>query len=396
MEVKTMTAYLASGSPIRRTASAAVAFVVMAALGVSTVRTADAATPTTDRLSSTAILNPGQTLISSQYQVIMQTDGNLVEYGNGHAMWGSGTQSPGARLVMQSDGNLVIYSSSSRPLWSSQTYGRGASTLLLQGDGNLVIAAAAGVTWANMAPGAATMNSGATLTSGQSLHSPDWRFWLNMQSDGNLVQYADGRAVWASSTSGADLRVILQTDGNLVIYNDRNAALWQSATFGGNPLLALQSDNNLVVYAGGSAVSLTNSNSISPVELAVFNHMNDQRAANGVPALRWSNALAKSGRDHNLTMSAAGSLSHQLPAEPALYQRITATGFTPRIWAENVAVNTNTSLAGALVLQDLMYNETAPDDGHRINILNAALTYAGVSIYIDTKHKLWLTEDFGG
>jgi uncharacterized protein YkwD len=341
-------------------------------------------------------LNSGSTIGNGQYVLVMQADGNLVEYGNGHAMWWTGTNGPGIYAVLQTDGNLVVYSDSRQPLWSSQTWGRGNSTLTLQGDGNLVITAASGVTWANMAPGASTLSSGTTLIPGQGLHSSDWRFWLIMQADGNLVQYADGHPVWSTSTTRAGSRVILQADGNLVIYDSNNAAIWQSATSGSNAVLAMQNDNNLVIYASGGAVSLTNPIPGSSFEVVVFNQMNAQRAANGVAPLRWNNSLSSSARSHNLVMSSAGVLSHQLPGEAALHQRITATGLNPSTWAENVAVNTNTSTAGALVLQDLMYNEKAPNNGHRINILNPGLTLVGVGVYTDANHKLWLTEDFGG
>ena len=43
------------------------------------------------------------------------------------------------RFVMQSDSNLVLYGPSGRPLWASNTVGRGAHHLRMQGDGNLVI-----------------------------------------------------------------------------------------------------------------------------------------------------------------------------------------------------------------------------------------------------------------
>ncbi|MCW2530398.1 MAG: hypothetical protein JWM76_5258 [Pseudonocardiales bacterium] len=243
-------------SRLRRTA-AAVAFIAMAAIGVSIVQPADAAAPLTDRVASGGTLDSGSTIGNSQYLLTMQADGNLVEYGNGHAMWSTGTQNPGAHLQLQPDGNLVVYSASGQALWSSVTYGHGASTLVVQSDGNLILSAGSSVTWANMAPGAGTLSAGATLTSGQGLHSADWRFWLTMQADGNVVQYADGHAVWSTSTSGAGSRLVLQTDGNVVVYGADNAATWQAATFGANPVLAMQSDNNLVLYSSAGAVSLT-------------------------------------------------------------------------------------------------------------------------------------------
>ena len=64
--------------------------------------------------------------------------------------------------------------------------------------------------------------------------------------------------------------------------------------------------------------------------------------------------------------------------------------------AENVGVTTNRSQAGALSLQDLMYNETPPNDGHRRNILSSSYTEVGVDVVEDSAHgKIWLVTDFG-
>jgi len=43
-----------------------------------------------------------------------------------------------------------------------------------------------------------------------------------------------------------------------------------------------------------------------------------------------------------------------------------------------------------------MYNEVAPYNGHRLNILSRTYRDVGVYIYMDgTHHKMWLTVDFG-
>src|SRR2546428_10568001 len=46
---------------------------------------------------------------------------------------------------------------------------------------------------------------------------------------------------------------------------------------------------------------------------AVFRAINQSRSTNGLPPLRWSNALSNSAKQHNLAMQAANTLSHQLP-----------------------------------------------------------------------------------
>lgn len=51
--------------------------------------------------------------------------------------------------------------------------------------------------------------------------------------------------------NGSQLR--MQTDGNLVIYNNSNGAIWQSGTGGGDAssYAVMQSDGNFVVYDNG-------------------------------------------------------------------------------------------------------------------------------------------------
>ena len=78
----------------------------------------------TDRLTHEQSLFPGETLTSpeGQYELIMQTDGNLVIYDvwNGRSpVWASDTVgAPNTRAEMQDDGNLVIYWQ--QPLWASK------------------------------------------------------------------------------------------------------------------------------------------------------------------------------------------------------------------------------------------------------------------------------------
>lgn len=92
-------------------------------------------------LPSGQVLVPGQTLFSDdgRYALVMQTDGNLVEYSD-HALWSSQTYNhPGSLAVMQTDGNLVVYGPTGQPLWASGTWGHSGSQVTLRNDGNLVI-----------------------------------------------------------------------------------------------------------------------------------------------------------------------------------------------------------------------------------------------------------------
>ncbi|MFH9350404.1 hypothetical protein [Kitasatospora sp. NPDC017646] len=85
---------------------------------------------------------PGETICVNNYELAMQSDGNLVIYNNiATPIWSSGTWNhSGATAKFQPDGNFVIYGYGGSPaLWASNTYGNSGATLVFQQDGNLVI-----------------------------------------------------------------------------------------------------------------------------------------------------------------------------------------------------------------------------------------------------------------
>jgi CHAP domain len=93
-------------------------------------------------LKSDEQLGSGQRLVSAngQYVLVMQGDGNLVEYAPGNRpIWASGTNAAGSVVRMQSDGNLVIVAPGNRPVWATGTNGNPGATLELQNDANVVV-----------------------------------------------------------------------------------------------------------------------------------------------------------------------------------------------------------------------------------------------------------------
>ena len=95
-----------------------------------------------------------------------------------------------------------------------------------------------------------SLSADQSLTANQRLVSDDGRYQLIMQSDGNLVLYSPYRALWWTGTNGRGAtRAVMQHDGNLVLYDAQSRAVWYTRTDGNsNAGLALQSDGNLVVY----------------------------------------------------------------------------------------------------------------------------------------------------
>jgi hypothetical protein len=69
--------------------------------------------------------------------------------------------------------------------------------------------------------------AGQTLRAGQTLASPNGRYRLQQQNDGNLVVKHNGKGVWSTKTHGnPGARLIVQDDGNVVVYSATGRALW--------------------------------------------------------------------------------------------------------------------------------------------------------------------------
>jgi hypothetical protein len=81
----------------------------------------------------------------------LQTDGNMVIYARGRAIWSTKTSGKKASFaVLQSDGNFVLYTAADKPLWQSHTAKTAGSRVQMQNDGNLVIYSATDkATWAS-------------------------------------------------------------------------------------------------------------------------------------------------------------------------------------------------------------------------------------------------------
>jgi hypothetical protein len=90
------------------------------------------------------------------------------------------------------------------------------------------------------------------LVPGLALSSGNREYSLILQGDGNLVLYhvRDKRVLWASNTQGKNgTSLVMQLDGNLVLYNNQNTVVWASNT-AGKPFsyLLVQDDGNMVIY----------------------------------------------------------------------------------------------------------------------------------------------------
>lgn len=85
----------------------------------------------------------------------------------------------------------------------------------------------------------------------QSLVSADGRFRFELQRDGNLALWFGSSLLWAANTYGTQATFLaMQANGNLVLYGPGGSLIWQSGTSGPGARLILQNDGNLVIYSG--------------------------------------------------------------------------------------------------------------------------------------------------
>ena len=259
-------------------------------------------------LSNTG-LSSGQTLAINHYLLSPDTqstlnllpDGDLVLYENFLPVWSNGVDDSNASyLIMQSDDNLVEYDKSGNAIWNSGTNNSGGqgdcsnnnqpetTYLTLQSDGNLVIYCnSGGAIWASGTfshPShldyVNTSLPDGVMYPGQSIETANLSYKLTLQTDGNLVLYNQSDvAIWASGTAGDSVEYLdMQTDGNLVIYGTNGQALWNSQTsgkgsasldIGENGSVYLQYSwgslmwNSDVMYPGESIVSPDNRHTLT-------------------------------------------------------------------------------------------------------------------------------------
>ncbi|WP_420363467.1 peptidoglycan DD-metalloendopeptidase family protein [Curtobacterium aetherium] len=236
--------------------TAAVTAVAIAAAGlVAIAAPAQAATTFRGTVAAGTTIYPGDQLTSSngQFRLVMQGDGNLVEYGIGNTvLWASNTSNqPGAVAVVQKTGPLAIVRNG-RTVAQWGPAKSATKSLGVRPDGTLRILDTAGKQTWRLQTFQNRLATGTTILPGSVLRSGSGRQQtLTMQSDGNLVQYVNGTATWSSGTfNRPGATAALQADGNLVVFpKGGGRALWSTATAGKGPgQLLVQLDSNVVLY----------------------------------------------------------------------------------------------------------------------------------------------------
>jgi len=168
---------------------------------------------------------------------IMQTDGNFVVYGStGSAIFSTGTAGTNGVIVrVQDDGNFVVY----KEIWQAGTYATPATGPFTPQTCKI----------------ATLLHAPQFMFGGQCIVSPSGQYMFYVDPSGLTFIYDIAHAVgtWsAPGTAGnAGDYVLLQTDGNLVVYNSAGTgALWNSVTSNsGATLLNMENDGRIILYA---------------------------------------------------------------------------------------------------------------------------------------------------
>lgn len=115
------------------------------------------------------------------------------------------------------------------------------------------------------------MHSGEVLHSDQSISSANKEYTLRLQSDSNLmlIKNSDKRELWKSDSHGRPVGVCRLHEGKLVIYEQDGNQMWASdisPDSGINSELVVQDDGNLVIYQlqPPDRIPIWSSNTVQP------------------------------------------------------------------------------------------------------------------------------------
>ncbi len=121
----------------------------------------------------------------------------------------------------------------------------------------------------------------------------------------------------------------------------------------------------------------------SPVQI-LFQSANRDRAAQGLPLLKWDAALAAAAHQHSLRMAQQNTLSHQFPGEPGLSSRSKQAGALFSAIGENVAQGSSAAN---------IHEQWMKSPPHHRNLLDPDFNSIGIAV-VERGGTLFAVEDF--
>lgn len=300
-------------------------------------------------------------------------------------------------LEMRSSGNLELISASGKVLWQSNTANkprRARASAFLQDDGNFVVRHGKEIVWdsaGTVIPDEPeepetpeTTNKlkvGDRLSKGDKLTSTNGKFTFTFQKDGNLVttKVKSGKVQWQSGTAGRKKanRLVIQKDGNVVLYSKKNKAFWSTQTVADsprNPRFVLKNNGELVVKHGKKVVW---SSKNAPV---VHGH----KLKAGVTMSKGDKMVSKNKKFEFIFQKDGNLVTYNVKKKKAVWNSQTA--------GEDKAHLLTLHVDGALVLEDKKGNllwESESDFASGDHELFLKLTKKGKLKIKDGKDTLW-------
>jgi len=139
-----------------------------------------------------------------------------------------------------------------------------------------------------------------------------------------------------------------------------------------------------VSIMGLAALSAARAQTGSIAEQELFAAVNRARQAQGLPGLKWSQALAVAAHRHAALMAQHSAAEHGFPGEPALASRVTQAG-ARFVWlSENV-------VQGPAI--EAIQAEFLRSPQHRANMMDTDMDSVGVGV-VERGGQLFAVEDF--
>mmetsp|Transcript_8338 Transcript_8338/g.20592 ORF Transcript_8338/g.20592 Transcript_8338/m.20592 type:complete len:3882 (-) Transcript_8338:103-11748(-) len=195
-------------------------------------------------------------------------DGVLWGEGFGGELWNV-NHGPAARLVLTDSKKLQLQTPEGTAIWnvgSSELPGTPQLQLTTNGALELHYRKATGsvIGWTSGTGTRDRISAGEELRHWGRLTSTNGQYWVIFQTDGNLVVYSrrQKKSFWDSQTAGSNAVVARFKDGGMRVCGseDCGASLWKTPNSKRGAFMIMQNDGNLVIYAeDGSPVWATNS-----------------------------------------------------------------------------------------------------------------------------------------
>jgi uncharacterized protein YkwD len=122
----------------------------------------------------------------------------------------------------------------------------------------------------------------------------------------------------------------------------------------------------------------------SAAQRTLFAALNRERKEQGLPVLKWNEALAGAAQGHAEEMARHNLVSHTLAGEPSLASRATKAGARFTWISENVVQSSSAEGAHEQFIQS---------PNHRANILDSDMDSVGIGI-AERHGQLFVVEDF--